>query len=245
MKLLIHTPISNRAWILPEWWKALCSQELSDHDVSILFDVNASSDGTYELLDCYSKDHPFNTMHIRERAWRSLDLPDHQWNEMRYARMRLMRNGALEMAQDQKCDALFSLDSDVLLRDPVTISHLMEAHVPLIAGVFMATWGNPAADALPNVWEQGQNEMSNQFLYDAPRSKSHYRVGGLGACTMIRREVWEMGVSYDQLYNMPSNYRGEDRDFCVRAVAAGFDLMACAHTTIDHVDRPKIKEPIK
>ncbi len=128
-----------------------------------------------------------------------------------------------------------------ILHDADTLAHLLETNSSIIAGVFTAVWGNPDATPLPNVWQSGQNEMNDGFRIAIPFAKAHIRVGGLGACTLIHREVWERGVTYDEVYNRPTNYRGEDRDFCMRAVCAGFDLMACAHKKIEHRERPKIE----
>lgn len=155
-----------------------------------------------------------------------------------------MRNEALRAAEETGCDYLFSLDSDVLLHDPDTLSHLIDADVPIIAGVFMAKWGNPEALELPNVWQCGQNEMTEDFLQCIAYETKHVKVGGLGACTLIRRDVWEAGVTYDEIYNLPSNFRGEDRNFCIRAAVAGFDLIACAHKKIEHRDKPKIESEV-
>jgi glycosyltransferase involved in cell wall biosynthesis len=247
MKILIHTPISNRAWILPEWFAAVRGQSWPHDEIDLLFDVNDSPDETLALLRQYEREkHGFRFL-ITERSWSELKMPDHQWNGERYIRMRRMRNDALEVGRNGDYDFIFSLDSDVILHDSDTLAHLIEVNVPIIAGVFMSTWGNPEATPLPNVWEKGMNEMSDEFLEQVPKPEPHvhWRVGGLGACTLIRHDVWEKGVNYTEVYNLPSGYRGEDRDFCVRAAVAGFTMLACAHKQIEHRDKPKIgKEKI-
>ncbi len=245
MKILIHAPISNRAWVLPEWWRALRSQKIGGHEVNVLFDLNDSQDETETLLETYSRvKTPFNQVFVRRRLWGPLNLGDHCWNESLYSRMRIMRTEALKAAEVGGYHFVFSLDSDVLLRESDTLMHMLGADFPIMAGVFRAVWGNPDAPALPNVWEHGQNDMTDDFLQNAHRNPDHFRVGGLGACTLIRHDVWEKGVTYAPVYNLPRNYRGEDRDFCVRAVVAGFDLMACSHKRIDHVDKPKTESEV-
>lgn len=243
MKLLIHTPISNRAWILPEWWEALRSQIGAD-DRHMLFDLNDSQDETDSLLEeCVKSRGLFQSVMVQKRDWPPLQMADHSWSEERYRRMRVMRNEALEAAKAHRCDYLFSLDSDVILHDRDTLLHLVSGiDQPIIAGVFLAKWGNPTAEPLPNVWQCGQFEMTRSFLSELPRADHHLTVGGLGACTLIRRDVWEAGVNYKPIYNLPSNYRGEDRAFCVRAAASGFILKACAHKRIEHRDKPKIEK---
>ncbi len=201
------------------------------------FDVNDSQDKTSELIQRYCNiPGPFSAVQAGEWRWPSLTLPDHQWSEERYRRMIKMRNAALRTAQGFACDYLFSVDSDIMLVEDTTLAHLLAADVPIIAGVFTAKWGNPLAQALPNVWQTGQNEMTEEFLEGVSQAPEHVPVGGLGACVLIRKEVWQKGVNYNPIYNLPSNYRGEDRFFCIRAAVAGFPLWACAHKRIIHFD---------
>jgi hypothetical protein len=62
-----------------------------------------------------------------------------------------------------------------------------------------------------------------------------YRVGGLGACTLISRRALDAGVTYEPLYNV--SWWGEDRHFCLRAVALDFELWADTHCPPFHVYR--------
>jgi hypothetical protein len=235
MKILIHTPVSNRAWILPEFLAALAAQNVPiGVELEYLFDVNDTQDNSREILDNFV---PPSVRRIEEHPWPSLLMADHEWSIERYRRMILLRNNALALAKHVGARFLFSIDSDVILDDPQTLKHLIETDVPVIAGVFMATWGNPDATPLPNVWQRGQNEMTDEFLMGIETAPEHVKVGGLGACTLIRRDVWEAGVTYDPIDNLPSDYRGEDRYFCIRAAVTGIPLLACSHRRIRHVDR--------
>jgi len=62
-----------------------------------------------------------------------------------------------------------------------------------------------------------------------------YPVGGLGACTLISRRAIEAGVRYQRIPNL--TYWGEDRHFCIRAQALGFDLWADTHCPPRHLYR--------
>lgn len=238
MKVLVHTPVSNRAWVLPRFWAALRGQTALAGVTGLMrFDINDCQDETFDLVQAYcSAKDPFETVFAVEHQWPALNLESHAWNEERYYRMIAMRNAALRTAAEYECDFLFSVDSDVILRDPNTLGHLLLANVPIIAGVFKSRWGNPDAPALPNVWQRGQNEMTERFLDDILTAPEHERVGGVGACTLIRNDVWNAGVTYNPIFNVPSNYRGEDRFFSLRAAVAGFEMWACSHKQIDHLD---------
>lgn len=237
VKVLIHTPVHNRAWVLPDFLEALAAQKLpSSVKIEYRFDVNDSQDSSTSILENF-KHASDKIVEVVRHPWSPLNLPDHQWSPERYSRMILMRNNALAEAESYGARFLFSIDSDVILENPNTLAHLMEADVPVIAGVFMAKWGNRDAVALPNVWQCGQNEMTDEFLDGIATAENHVTVGGLGACTLIRRDVWDAGVNYSLINNVPSNYRGEDRYFCVRAAVAGIPLIACSHMKVTHRDR--------
>lgn len=62
-----------------------------------------------------------------------------------------------------------------------------------------------------------------------------YKVGGLGACTLIRRHALERGVSFQEIYNL--GLTGEDRHFCIRAAALGLELYADTHYPPFHIYR--------
>ncbi len=235
VKVLIHTPLSNRAWVLPEFLNALSAQVVPARiDLEYRFDINDTQDNSREIIDSVRLQGP---RYVVEHPWSALNLPDHQWSAERYRRLILLRNNALREAKNLGADFLFSIDSDVILKDPGTLAHLIETNVPVIAGVFMATWGNADAAALPNVWQSGQNTMSDSFLSGIATAPDHVPVGGLGACTLIRRDVWDAGVTYSEIPNLSKIYRGEDRYFCIRAAVADIPLVACAHKTIEHRDR--------
>ncbi len=237
MKVLIHTPVSNRAWILPNFLEALVSQEVpAGVELEYLFDVNDTQDSSLSILENFQAATSDN-VRLNVWPWPHIELGDHAWNDERYRRMIVMRNLALDEASKHGADFLFSIDSDVILHDRKTLAHLIDAHVPVIAGVFMAKWGNPDATALPNVWQSGQNNMTDEFLEGIATAPEHVKVGGLGACTLIRKDVWEAGVNYSVIPNLAKIYRGEDRYFCIRAAVAGIPLVACSHMKISHVDR--------
>jgi len=245
VKILIHTPISNREWCLPHFWERVCQQiehlkqvcNGAEVEAIMRFDVNDSTDKTLEMVRTYAASlRPFRAVQVGGWMWPPLNLPDHQWNEERYYRMIRMRNAALHIATEFDCDYLFSLDSDVMLEEKDTLAHLIADDVPIIAGVFFSKWGNAKAQALPNVWQKGQNEMTDEFLDGISTAPDHVKVGGLGACTLIKSKIWKRGVNYNPIYNLPSGYRGEDRQFCIRVAVAGFSMWACAHKKITHLD---------
>lgn len=67
------------------------------------------------------------------------------------------------------------------------------------------------------------------------KEKGVFRVGGLGACTLISRRALEAGVNFSSLYNI--SFWGEDRSFCIRAAAAGLDLFVDTYYPAYHIYR--------
>lgn len=67
------------------------------------------------------------------------------------------------------------------------------------------------------------------------RKKNWGLVGGLGACTLIRRKALLAGVSFKQLSNL--SFWGEDRHFCIRAQALGLSLFVDTHHPAFHLYR--------
>ena len=62
-----------------------------------------------------------------------------------------------------------------------------------------------------------------------------YRCGMTGALTLVKRKVFEAGVSYEKIPNIHTALRGEDRHFCVRAACAGFELWIDSHCPANHL----------
>ena len=69
------------------------------------------------------------------------------------------------------------------------------------------------------------------------RAPGLYEVGGLGACTMVRRDALEQGVNFRPVRNL--SFWGEDRHFCVRAAARDIPLFADTVYPAFHVFRPE------
>ncbi len=243
IKLLIHVPISNRAWALPYFLEGLASQELPSQ-TTLLFDVNDSQDETLAILRSFAMTQAhFGSVEVREIDVTPVELIDFKWCPKRLARITELRNGALKVLREIDGTHLFSIDSDVILQETDVLAHLLALDKPVVAGVYHTRWGDPLAMELPNVWEFGRFEMTNSFR-EKLRRPGDYPVGGLGACTLIKREVIDAGVTYDPIYNAPANYGGlEDRSFSLRVAVAGFQLWGCSCKKIKHLER--VDQPLR
>jgi hypothetical protein len=148
----------------------------------------------------------------------------HLWNVSTYNRVAKIKNAAIDRFLQTSEDLLFLIDSDVLLQ-PGTLTHLDEAQLPILAAVYWTKW-SPHHGRGPNMWGSPPEPL---------REPGHHVVNGLGACTLIRREVLEKGVRFDPQPGLESE--GEDRWFCRLAQDAGFQLVMCSHVEPFHVYR--------
>jgi hypothetical protein len=162
----------------------------------------------------------------------------HRWTPALWVRVAAHRDRLLQLAREERHDAILLVDSDLVLR-PGTLKALLSCGVDVVSETFWTAW-RPEDPPLPNVWAQGVYELYPRRWGEAlepeqmagravawlesVRSPGLHRVGGLGACTLISRRAIEAGVCYRPIPNLP--YWGEDRHFCVRAQALGFDLWA-------------------
>ena len=264
--LLLSVPIRDRAWMVPALTDSLEALRWSRDRLRVCFYLNDCTDETGPLLEAWCEDRAWAEV-LPLSLERAPPTREHHWHGPRHdpagplARMAALRNAMLEDFERSGADLLFLLDSDVLLH-PSTPGHLASLGRDIISPLFWASWGNEhptarvegdtsglrqdqlltlahmAAGRRPQVWERGGFEMSGAFLQGLVNHVGLHRVGGLGAATLIRRRVVEAGVDYSRVDNLPSNMVGEDRDFCVRAVCAGFDLWASNMLPTLHCDGP-------
>lgn len=159
----------------------------------------------------------------------SRDGRTHEWPMGSISRVAAIKNYAIDLFLKESQPWLFLVDSDVICQ-PGTINHLTGSE-PVISLVYWSQW-SPGDPWLPNVWDQGHygfTQTPARF-----REPGHYRVGGLGAATLIRRDVLEQ-VKFEPIPNWPM--WGEDRWFCLRCGVLDIDLWACTHVTPFHVYR--------
>ena len=159
-------------------------------------------------------------------------LAGHFWNRGAVSRIGAIRQDILEYARLGEYDALLMIDSDLVLR-PETLEVLLATGKDIVAEVFWTAW-SPGAPPGPNVWDTDEAVVSPATI-DMLGQPGLYRVGGLGACTCIRRRALATPIGYAPLYNV--SWWGEDRHFCIRAVALGFELWADTHCPPLHLYR--------
>lgn len=157
----------------------------------------------------------------------------HVWSNEAVVQVIKMKNAIIDTFLKSDFDYIFFIDSDLIL-DPLTLKVLLENDKDIIAEIFWTQW-QPEHDLMPNAWDFNNYEFRSLNRLKEWKKPGVYEVGMTGACTLIKRKVFESGVNFSPLYNI--NYWGEDRHFCIRAAAHNFDIWIDTHYPAIHLYR--------
>jgi len=237
IKVLIAGSVRQKKVILEQFLLSLYDLNLNGIEVDYAFVDDNDDKRASNLL---RKFRP-----LQSRVWFFEVEPDqesyirneanHYWSNSLVSRVANNKDLLLKHALMKQYDYILLVDSDLLLH-PDTLLHLVSCNRDIISEVFWTRWTN--THELPNVWlmdeyklyiaERGEEVDANEkdlrsmdFLNQL-RKPGSYRVGGLGACTLISSKALTAGVCYQEIYNL--SFQGEDRYFCIRAVVLGFEL---------------------
>lgn len=241
-KVMICSLIRNREWIIPSFLKGLENLDYPKEQTYYYFLVNNSTDKSLDLIVKWAEEKGLKEQTIVE----ILSFPnatqkkERDWNANIIRNMAEMRTRCLNKMLEFGMDYIFSVDSDLLLHPDVLKMTLLQDK-EICSPVFWAHWNMESINQqqlLPQCWLNGGYHITPEWVQALRNNKMRVLCGGLGALTLIHKSVAEKGVTYFRVYTLPDAVYGEDRDFCTRAVCAGFDLWC--HTFIEsrHVDGP-------
>ena len=221
-RILITAPLRQDTDIFEAYQEGLDRLEVPEgFEVSRFFVVN----GCDEVIP-----------HIRDAEWIRADNAeeykkthnDHKWYLDNMLKMGELRNLTVKKMLDGGYDYWFSVDTDIVV-NPWTLYRLIEADKDIVSEIFWTQ--GPSGSYWCNAWMQDQ--------YSAPQEEwkkpGLYRVGFTGALTLVKRKVFEAGVSYAKIPNIHTALRGEDRHFGVRAACAGFEMWVDTHCPANHL----------
>ncbi|HUX79987.1 MAG TPA: hypothetical protein VMW10_09635 [Alphaproteobacteria bacterium] len=260
-KVLLGSPIRQKTAILREF--LLGVQKLSGGsllNVDYFFIDDNIEEESSQLLVRFAEKNT-NTTLIRAQAQDKIpylcDEDTHKWEEELIWKVANFKNRMIEKALKDDYAYLLLVDSDLVLH-PKTLEHLVSLKKDIVSEIFWTKWEQDFPE-LPQVW------MSDQYnFYKSLRGESLtqeeifqrvqafisqlrvpgvYPVGGLGACTLISKKALHSGVNYNEIYNI--SFIGEDRHFCIRAAALGFDLYVDTHYPAYHIYRLSDLEGLK
>lgn len=172
----------------------------------------------------------------------------HHWSGPAMQRVGEHKNRILRYAQSVRADGVFFADADLLM-DPYTLWSALHVDLPLVAAVYWTRWQRTCHPdtqqpmrADPQVWLRHPYDLSGRGMEEAEFraalvSKKLTQVWGQGACTLIRPRVWESGIDFTPLPDLPKAgmWLGEDRHFCVRMERSHLPMFADPWSDILHL----------
>lgn len=224
MKVLIGAPVRQYEGIFKEYLKSLDILEKPCQVDRFFYLHNSPNLAKHLCKDEY--------MIVQGEDEYKRDETTHYWDRVNLLTVACLKNELLKKTVEGGYDYFMLVDSDLMLH-PKTLTQLLSVNKPIVAEVFWTKW-QPDTEPLPNAWDLDQ-AASYEGSYDLWRQPGIYRVGGTGACILVHRSVIEAGVNYNMLYNL--SLWGEDRGFCVRAVARDYTLWLDTHFPCKHLYR--------
>ncbi|SNX55179.1 glycosyltransferase [Thermoanaerobacterium sp. RBIITD] len=253
MRVLIGSAIKQDYDILREFLESIKNLESDKIKIDYYFvDDNDDKRSSIFLYD-FKKEVTQSTVEIitaENKNMRYLrDDVTHYWTDDLMNKVADIKNKIINYAKEKNYDFLFLVDSDLYLH-PMTLKQLIMAEKNIISEIFWTKWSPDSID-LPQVWVSDQytlfekgmsekltqeviNERTMRFL-NMLLDRGIYKVGGLGACTLISKKAINSGLSFSAIYNL--SFSGEDRHFCIRAVSLGFELFVDTHWPAFHIYR--------
>ncbi|MBP1761313.1 MAG: glycosyl transferase family protein [Firmicutes bacterium] len=251
-RVLLGSPIRQKADILQHFLQSIRQLNCGGmYELDYFFvDDNLEEESSQLLSDFSTQNHNTSIMRTRHDKPYICNESTHIWEEELIWKVAGFKNIMINLARKEGYDFLFLLDSDIVLH-PQTLIHLLGLKKDIVAEIFWTRWEADLPE-LPQVWvgdqynlyestvEENltQNEIFQrvQLFINKLKVPGVYKVGGLGACTLISRKALQSGVNFNQIYNI--SFIGEDRHFCIRAVALGFELFVDTHYPAFHIYRP-------
>lgn len=243
--------VRNRAWALPYVLPRL-PVELQGQAVRYHFLVNDSSDESADLLHSFAKQHSGK---VTISNWKLGTPPDARDGRVRQngvlQSLAILRNALVEQAYvSVDCDALFSVDSDVLL-PPGALQQLVEAsnwtgHEATVGAVAGLLW-NDATFNWRMQWPHRYPNVLHDQCIPVRKQIEHYKdhtwlspfpVDITGAVVLILRRAFAARYDYHAW--------GEDVIWSRHVRALGLQLLCnprvrCGHlmdpTLINHPER--------
>lgn len=251
-RILVGSPIRQNPAILAEFLQSLKEQNQSTYTLDYYFIDDNVNEESKKLLADFCPDPKVCTIEQAISECKEnyvCDDKKHHWKEAIIWKVAGFKDKMIAKAKEENYDYLFLIDSDLVMH-PKTIEQLIIADKDILSNIFWTAW-DPGTIPMPQVWltdeytvvKKGPKEnltpeetrkRMNEFFSEL-RVPGVYKVGGLGACTLLSKNAINKGINFQKIYNV--SFWGEDRHFCIRAVALGLDLFVDTHYPAFHIYR--------
>ena len=235
MKLIIGCPIYKRSWIFPLWASAIERQSVPLNKIGFVFETSPDDLETTAMLRRWRAVHPeIPFFEIKERE----DVPhfehaenSRQWTMSKYENMVSLRNSLLTTVREIEPDYYFSLDSDIIIKNPATIE-LLIAHIQDGAdAVNPLMFMTPLGTDFPSVMS-----WIDKDEYKAKREKK-YPLGTYFKSDVIMAAKMMSKKTYQNIdYKIHS--QGEDLGWSENASRNGLNLYCASYIYAPHIMHP-------
>lgn len=252
-KVLIGSPVRMKPEILKEFLYSLEKLRKRRIQVEYYFVDNNDDLESKKVLMNFKEKYKNNVIIEESKTDEKIlgDQKKQNGNEDLIWTIAKYKDRILQYGLNKSCDYVFLVDSDLILH-PYTLMQLISSKKDIIAEIFWTKWKEDSS-LLPQVWLYDQYGLTpltrGEILTDEEKSKRSnnflntlytpgiYQVGGLGGCILISRNAIEKGVKFSEINNI--SFWGEDRHFCIRAAALGFDLFVDTTYPAYHIYKEK------
>lgn len=229
-KILFFSSICKPKSILGIALPSYAKLEKDDFEIDFLFYDDNKEESASEYLNNFCQKQS-NCFLMTQIQMNQSDYRDHNWNSSRIDRIITIKNSAIQYALKKKYDYLFLVDADLVLH-PTTLVHLVQQKQHFIFTVFWTLFYGETYHK-PNAWDFHSWAYRDAETLLKLSEKGSYIVGGGGACTLLSNEILKKGLTFERLPSL--DYPGEDRHFCTRAQALGYDVIVDSHFPAYHI----------
>lgn len=256
-QLLIGSPIRRSPKILKAFLDNIDRIDFNGFDVYYYFIDDNDNDESSKLLADFSSEHRHTIIKrsvdiMVASATKYEEFGTRNWNTELTDRVAELKDIIINYARKKNFDYLLFVDSDMVLQSK-TIQHLSSLDVDIVSEIFWTDWHRSGV-ATPSLWMEDENSIikkqdlsgKDKFyarrtitnFYAKLRSPGTYRVGGLGALTLINKTAIKKPISFQRIDNV--SFFGEDRHFCIRARALGLNLFVDTYYPAFHIFREEL-----
>lgn len=232
MKLIIGCPIYDRDWIFPYWISCIQAQSIPMADVGFVFVGSKDDEDTILHMNKWKSYHPeveiFDILYPENVNHFSHKEGTRQWTMSKYENMVNLRNILIQKVREYNPEYFFSLDSDILIKNPATIE-LLIAHIKD---------GADAVSPLMYMTPVGTSYPSVMKWLDQPGGRAHrdlefpigtyFKSDVIMAAKMMSRDVYH-NVDYVM------HQQGEDLGWSGACAEKGFNLYSASYIYSPHI----------
>lgn len=238
MKLIIGCPIYKRDWIFPFWVAAIEKQTMDLSKIGFVFVVSSNDETTIKYIQLWKKIHSeiplIEIVEKNDIAHHEHEQNSRQWTMSKYHNMVSLRNALLDEVRKYQPEFFFSLDSDIIIQNSMTIelliSHIKDGADAVSPLMFMT----PFDTKFPSVmnWVDKPGERARRM--EKYPLGTYFKSDIIMAAKMMSKEVYN-NVNY------AFHAQGEDLGWCAEANKKGFkNLYSASYIYAPHIMHPEM-----